>query len=94
MADPDKEISQESIQEEAEDEQPSRPPGIMRRIIGPAAALVVLYASIRAFPALLVNQAPPINGDHLFITFIIGLAFFSALSLYFDRRESKKDPDA
>lgn len=78
---------------EPEDQEPERPPGVMRRIIGPAAALVVLYASILAFPALLVNQAPPINGDHLFVVFVIGLVFFSALALYFDRRESRKDMD-
>lgn len=66
---------------------------LLRRIIGPAAAIVILYASIRALPSLIVNQAPPIDGDDLLLAFVISLVGFTVLALWLDRRAVKKGKD-
>lgn len=66
---------------------------ILRRVVGPAAAIVILYASIRALPSLIVNQAPPIDGDDLLIAFLISLAGFTGLAVWFDWRGAKKGTD-
>ncbi|MEM7730569.1 MAG: hypothetical protein AAF311_15100 [Pseudomonadota bacterium] len=65
------------------------PPGFLRRTVAPAVAIVILYASIRALPPLLVNQPPPIDGGDLLEVFIISLAVFSLIGLYGDYRRRR-----
>ncbi|WP_298911652.1 hypothetical protein [uncultured Algimonas sp.] len=62
------------------------PPGFLRRTVAPAVAIMILYASIRALPPLLVGQAPPIDGGDLLEVFVISLAVFSVLGLVRDYR--------
>ena len=66
---------------------------ILKRVVGPAAAIVILYASLRALPSLIVNQAPPIDGDDLLLAFVISLVGFTVLAIWFDRRSAKKGKD-
>jgi len=68
-------------------------PALLRRIVGPAAAIVVLYASIRALPPLLMNRVPPIDGGDLLAVFVVSLLFFSLLSLYFKHRAKRESPE-
>lgn len=69
------------------------PPGFMRRTVAPAVAIMILYASIRAFPSILVSQTPPINGEHLLVVFLISLVVFYLFGLYNDRKRQHKGPN-
>ncbi|MGB6228614.1 MAG: hypothetical protein WBF53_00620 [Litorimonas sp.] len=63
----------------------------MRRVVGPAGAVVVLYASIRALPPLLMNQVPPIDGGDLFNVFAASLVGFGLLAAWLDWRAAKRE---
>ena len=87
------EDSSQSEQRSERDEPVSFGSFLLRRIVGPAAAIVILYASIRALPSLIVNQAPPIDGDDLLFAFVISLVGFTVLALWLGRRAAKKGKD-
>ena len=65
---------------------------LMRRVIGPAGAVVVLYASIKALPSLMMSQPPPIDGRDLLNAFVVSLVGFGLILLYFgDGRKGDDD---
>lgn len=66
------------------------PTSFLRRTVAPAVAIVILYASIRALPPLLMNRPPPIDGSDLLQVFLISLAVFSLYGLYNDYRANRK----
>lgn len=65
----------------------------LRRVVAPAVAIVILYASIRALPAILVSQAPPIDGGDLIVVFLVSLVIFWGWSVYLDRRHDSEEPE-
>ena len=65
---------------------------LMRRITGPAVAIVVLYASMFALPSLLANQAPPVDGRDLLRVFALAFVGFAVLAVVLDYRAKRKDP--
>jgi len=69
-----------------------QPPGFLRRTVAPAVAMVILYASIRSLPALLVSQTPPIDGGDLLTVFLISLVVFSLYGLYNDHKAKRNGP--
>ncbi len=73
---------------EADDDTP--PPGFLRRTVAPAVAMVILYASIRSLPALLVSQTPPIDEGDLLEVFVSSLVVFSLFGLYNDYKANRK----
>lgn len=68
------------------------PPSFMRRTIAPAVAIMILYASIRALPSLLMSQTPPIDGSDLLRVFLISLVVFYLFGLYNDHKRKQKEP--
>ena len=75
---------------EADDD--TLPPGFLRRTVVPAVAMVVLYASIRSLPALLVSQTPPIDEGDLLGVFVSSLVVFSLFGLYNEYKANRKGP--
>ena len=73
---------------EADDDTP--PLGFLRRTVAPAVAMVILYASIRSLPALLVSQTPPIDEGDLLEVFVSSLVVFSLFGLYNDYKANRK----
>ena len=63
---------------------------LMRRVLGPAGAIVVLYASIFALPSLLTSQMPPIDGGDMGRVFLGAIVFFALLAVFLDYREKRK----
>lgn len=63
-----------------------RPVGFLRQTVAPAVAMVILYASIRSLPSLLMSQTPPINGEHLLGVFLLSLVVFYLFGLYTKRK--------
>jgi hypothetical protein len=69
------------------------PTSFLRRTIAPAVAMVILYASIRSLPSLLMSQTPPINGEHLLGVFLLSVVVFYLFGLYNDRKRKRKGPN-
>lgn len=72
------------------DERPGKPVGFLRQTVAPAVAMVILYASIRSLPSLLMSQTPPINGEHLLGVFLLSLVVFYAYGRYTNRKAKRK----
>lgn len=66
----------------------------MRRVIGPAGAVVVFYASVFSLPSLMTSQAPPIDGGDMGRVFLISIAVFAVLAVLLDYREKRKKGDS
>ncbi|MGB3455351.1 MAG: hypothetical protein WBG08_14465 [Litorimonas sp.] len=79
--------------DETDEEPESAPPGFMRRTVAPAVAIVLLYASVRVLPPVLLSQPPPFDFGHLIEVFVIALAVFSLISLYQDYRGRQRKGD-
>ncbi|MGJ8559981.1 MAG: hypothetical protein ACSHX3_07065 [Litorimonas sp.] len=78
---------------EDHDRDDDRPVGFLRQTIAPAVAIVILYASIRSLPSLLMSQTPPINGEHLLGVFLLSVVVFYLFGLYNNRRRKRKGSD-
>lgn len=79
------------VVQDADKSAPEDPPiGFLRRTVAPAVAIMILYASIRALPPLLMNRPPPIDGSDLLQVFLISLAAFSLYGLFNDYRANRK----
>lgn len=78
---------------EDKDRDDDRPVGFLRQTIAPAVAMVILYASIRSLPSLLMSQTPPINGEHLLGVFLLSMVVFYLFGLYNNRRRKRKGSD-
>lgn len=72
---------------------PDTPPSFLRRTIAPAVGVMILYASIRALPSLLMNRVPPIDGGDLLRVFLISLVVFFLFGLYNDHRRKQRGAD-
>lgn len=72
------------------DEHPEQPVGFLRQTVAPAVAMVILYASIRSLPSLLMSQTPPINGEHLLGVFLFSLVVFYLYGRYTNRQAKRK----
>lgn len=68
-------------------------PGFFRRVIAPAVGVMILYASIRALPPLLMNRVPPIDGGDLLLVFLISAVVFFLFGRIYDYRHKRKGPD-
>lgn len=82
----------ETREPEVSGEDSDAPTSFLRSTIAPAVAMVILYASIRSLPSLLMSQTPPVNGEHLLVVFLISLVIFYLFGLYNDRKRKRKGP--
>lgn len=72
--------------------EPDQPVGFLRQTVAPAVAMVILYASIRSLPSLLMSQTPPVNGEHLLGVFLLSLVVFYVYGRYTNRKGKRKGP--